>query len=84
MSRKLTSPLDTSAKYVKHCKGHENAISYRYSGDHFTVEAIDGRATIRDSNRELPPWLRKKIYLELIAIGLGVVFVALVLAPYIN
>jgi hypothetical protein len=82
MSHKLTKPLEDGAAYVRHCKNHDNAKSWRYSGDHFTVEATDGRATICDSNRELKPWLRKKIMLELIAIGLGVLFIAVLVLPF--
>lgn len=79
MSKPLTKPLESGSAYVRHCKNHDNTVKWGYSGDHFTVYGPDGRATICDNHRELKPWLRKRIMLELIAIGLGIYFVIFIL-----
>lgn len=82
MSHKLKTPLNNGAEYVRHCQNHPNLKSYRVSGSHYTFETAEGRATIACHNRELPFWLRKKIMVELVAIGLGLLFIAVLVLPY--
>ena len=74
----LTKPLPTGHDYCCHIKKHPATKRFRYSGDHLTADGPDGRITVADDRRELAPWLRKKIWLELVAIGLGIMLIAIV------
>ena len=81
--KRLTKPLESGADYVAYCRKNPEVISTTVSGDHFTFTAPDGRITICNNRRELAPWLRRKIWLELVAIGLGIVIVAILILPHV-
>ncbi len=83
MTKRLSKPLESGSEYVAYCKGHPALKSCHVAGSHHTFEGPDGRVTICDHRRELAPWLRRKIFLELVAIGLGVLFVAIILWPVV-
>jgi hypothetical protein len=78
---RLTKPLESGSEYVAYARKHPALKSYHVAGSHHTFDGPDGRVTICSHNRELAPWLRKKIMLELIAIGLGCLILAHVLPP---
>jgi predicted RNA binding protein YcfA (HicA-like mRNA interferase family) len=63
--------------FIQKAKKHPCLKSERQSGSHWQGTGPDGRITIADHNRELPPFLRRKISKELVAIGLGLLILAL-------
>ncbi len=83
MSKRLSKPLESGSDYVEYCHKHPAVKSCHVAGSHHTFEGPDGRVTICDHKRELAPWLRKKIWLELVAIGLGILVVAFIILPVV-
>lgn len=78
MARRLeTATRDTD--FVAIGRNSPNLVKERYSGGHWTGEGPHGRITLTCHNRELSPGLRRKIRLELIAIGLAVLIVAIII-----
>ena len=78
---RLSKPLESGSEYVAYARKHPALKSFHVAGSHHTFEGPDGRITICDHRRELAPWLRKRIMMELIAVGLGIVVVAIILLP---
>jgi hypothetical protein len=57
---------------IRYATHHPNCRGVRTAGSHVTVDGPEGRATFANHKREWPPGLRRKVILELVAIGLGV------------
>ena len=70
----------TGHDFIRKAKKHPNLKRQRQAGSHWTGDTELGRITIADHTKELPPFLRKKIRLDLIAIGLGLFVLAPVVA----
>jgi hypothetical protein len=71
MGQKLET-ISSGAEAVRWITNHKQARNIRWAGDHCTAEGPDGRVTVAASKREWPRGLRRKVILELVAIGLGV------------
>lgn len=81
MSRKIES-IQSGQDVCNWIQKHPETKNIRWAGDHLTAEGPEGRITSANSRYEFPPYLRKKIICQLIAIGLGVVLLAVVLSNF--
>jgi len=62
---------ESGADFIRLAKCSPNLVNLRWSGDHCTVFGPDGRETLCNSHRELPPFVRRRIAKALVAIGLA-------------
>jgi len=69
MTKRINTAV-TDSDFVKIADRSPNLTGRRVSGSHVTYTTSGGRATITNHGRELAPWLRRKIMLEFIAIGI--------------
>lgn len=74
MSRKIETAT-SGAEFIQIARQSPNLKAERWAGSHWQGSTDQGRVTIANHNRELPPFLRVKIRRELIALGLACLFI---------
>lgn len=83
MSKNDLLKIESGEDVCRHIENHKLSKNMHWAGDHLTADGPDGRITASRSRYEYPPWLRKKIVRQLIAIGLGVILVAILVSASI-
>jgi hypothetical protein len=62
---------ESGKDHIQKALCHPEQKDVRWAGDHCTITTKKGRVTLAAGKYEYPPYVRKKIRAELVAIGLG-------------
>ncbi len=62
--------------FIREVRKSDKITKQHWAGDHLTVWGPNGRLTLANSKYEYPPFVRRKIVREVIAIGLTLLVLA--------